>query len=97
MAGDQLSVIFRRCGADWFEIERIAGEETQSKAMVSIKPGDSVGVGVGLQLRAVEGQAVSVQKNGPRMVALDDVIERLEQGFGKGCAPVTTLLHHFKE
>ncbi len=30
-----------------------------------------------------------------RMVALDDVIERLEQGFGKGCAPVTTLLHHF--
>lgn len=30
-----------------------------------------------------------------RMVALNEVIERLEQGFGKGCAPVTTLLHHF--
>lgn len=30
-----------------------------------------------------------------RMVSLDDVIARLEQGFGKGCAPATTLLHHF--
>lgn len=32
---------------------------------------------------------------GATLVALDDVIARLEQGFGKGCAPVTTLLHHF--
>lgn len=32
---------------------------------------------------------------GKRMVVLDEVIARLEQGFGTGCAPVTTLLHHF--
>lgn len=40
-------------------------------------------------------ECISCGYTASRMVALDDVIERLEQGFGKGCAPVTTLLHHF--
>lgn len=34
---------------------------------------------------------------GQRMVPLADVLARLEQGFGAGSAPVTTLQHHFAE
>lgn len=39
-------------------------------------------------------EAIAAQGDA-RMVPLDDVIARLEQGFGKGCAAATTLLHHF--
>ena len=83
----------KRFGEKWFEVARRSNGQAAGKSMVSLEVGESITVSFPAGLGA-GGLALSAQ---PRMVALTEVIERLEQGFGKGCAPVTTLLHHFSE
>lgn len=87
------SFTVKRFSQNWFEVARMCNGQDAGKSMVSLEQGESVTISFPAVL-GVGGLAFSAQ---PRMVALTEVIERLEQGFGKGCAPVTTLLHHFSE